>query len=180
MHNNKYKQSKGFTLIELLVVIAIIGILASVVLSSLSTARSSARDVKRITEARNMMASLELYRNTNNNMYPCAGNANPGVGNCTLSKENSTGGANYGVSRISGSGTLDVTLRNALGFTPNDTSVATGIQYRVTANPRTNYALLVYLERPRVSGTPYCRITYQMPNAFWQTTGSPAVATPSC
>ena len=52
---------KGFTLIELLVVIAIIGILSSVVLASLSTARQKSRDAKRISDIGQIQLALELF-----------------------------------------------------------------------------------------------------------------------
>ncbi len=63
------KKQKGFTLIELLVVIAIIGILSSVVLASLSTARAKSRDARRISDIGQMQLSLEMYFDSSSS-YP--------------------------------------------------------------------------------------------------------------
>ena len=53
-------KKSGFTLIELLVVVAIIGILATVVLSSLGTARDRAKDASIKSILSNMRAQAEL------------------------------------------------------------------------------------------------------------------------
>lgn len=58
------KFQKGFTLIELLVVIAIIGILASVVLASLNSARTKGQEVSIKSNLRNMIAAAELSYDT--------------------------------------------------------------------------------------------------------------------
>lgn len=60
---------KGFTLIELLVVIAIIGILSSVVLASLNSARTKARDTRRIADLKQLQIAMELYFDANGS-YP--------------------------------------------------------------------------------------------------------------
>ena len=65
----KKNKEKGFTLIELLVVVAIIGILASVVLASLNTARAKARDVKRKEDMVQLRTALAMYYNDNGS-YP--------------------------------------------------------------------------------------------------------------
>jgi len=72
---------RGFTLIELLVVIAIIGILSSVVLASLGTAREKARDARRVSEIKQIQLALELY-------YDSTGSYPAGVGNGQLSALN--------------------------------------------------------------------------------------------
>lgn len=68
---------RGFTLIELLVVIAIIGVLSSVVLASLNTARSRANDAARLATINSLRTGLDLYLLANN-VYPSVGGGSCG------------------------------------------------------------------------------------------------------
>lgn len=71
---------RGFTLIELLVVIAIIGILSSVVLASLNTARNKGADAAIKSNLSAARAEAEIYYDSNGNTY--AASSAYGVGVC--------------------------------------------------------------------------------------------------
>jgi len=77
--NNSRK--KGFTLIELLVVIAIIGLLASIVLVSMSGVRAKGRDAKRKESLRQIQVALEVY-NAQYGTYPTTGGVVWAEGQC--------------------------------------------------------------------------------------------------
>ena len=64
MKNFSKSFKKGFTLIELLVVVAIIGILASVVLASLNTARVKGADAAIKANLSGVRAQAELFYDT--------------------------------------------------------------------------------------------------------------------
>lgn len=60
-------------MIELLVVIAIIGVLSSVVLASLNSARAKANNARRVADLNQIRNALELYATDNGGNYPSTG-----------------------------------------------------------------------------------------------------------
>ena len=81
----KSQNTKGFTLIELLVVIAIIGILSSVVLASLNSARSKGAEASIKANLANIRPQAEMYYDSNSFSYgthaagTCNGTTGTGV-----------------------------------------------------------------------------------------------------
>lgn len=128
-------KSKGFTLIELLVVIAIIGILSSVVLASLNTARVKARDTKRKQDMLQIRTALEMYYNDNNS-YPLE---NPSGNQWWGGK--TTGTCNPGGSSDTYITGLVPTYISALPVDPSATGNCTGYLYN---SDGTNYKLLIH------------------------------------
>jgi type II secretion system protein G len=126
-------KSSGFTLIELLVVISIIGMLSSVVLSSLNTARGKARDAERLADMRQIRNALELYR-SDFGVYPT-----PAVGwrgTCSDFGSHTTSGA---------AGYIPTLAPTYIPVLPTDPRpVGTNGCYLYTSNG-IDYSFLVYL-----------------------------------
>jgi len=132
--------NRGFTLIELLVVIAIIGILSSVVLASLTTARSKGADASIQAQLSNMRAQAELfYSTTGGTSYgtssasSCAGGSLYATGTTNslaglLGGQVSTASPDCGVSAVSstvGATTWSVAAKTSTGaFCVDNTGTA--------------------------------------------------------
>ena len=83
----KKTNQKGFTLIELLVVIAIIGLLSTMAVVSLNSARQKARDAKRVSDVKQISTVLQLAASENPDaVLQCnvTGDANDAYLPCTI------------------------------------------------------------------------------------------------
>jgi len=79
---NIFKKERGFTLIELLVVVAIIGLLATVTLGYLSSARKKGNDTAVKTNLATVRTATDIYYVNNNNSYLSSFGSPFGPGTC--------------------------------------------------------------------------------------------------
>jgi len=133
--------TRGFTLIELLVVIAIIGILSSVVLASLNTARAKGGNAAVKSNLANLRAQMEIYFDD-----PALGNNSYGaVGANAINCVGASASTIFGNAKVQQG---LVSAANAGGGTA-----------RCVAQPTTNstsYVVSVQLKTPEASFTQWC------------------------
>lgn len=115
----------GFTLIELLTVIAIIGILAAIIIPTVSSVREKAKSIQCSNRIRSWAMAVTLYANDNKGRYAIKQN---GVLWCQVSNSGSGGLYNSYLARGSTTTTYDewLTCPSNEGQTEFDAARATG------------------------------------------------------
>ena len=126
-------KNKGFTLIELLVVIAIIGILASVVLASLNTARAKGADSAIKANLNNARAQAMLFYDDNSSLFTDVCTGAGGIGQFKTGAT-SAGSADVNCAHATSTWALEAQLKSdtAKYFCTDSTGVATTTGTSVT------------------------------------------------
>jgi prepilin-type N-terminal cleavage/methylation domain-containing protein len=140
--NLRPMKRKGFTLIELLVVIAIIGLLSTLAVVALNSARQRSRDAKRVADIRQIQTALELgFSETS--AYPVQTSAVPlgsATGTLVLCKNAS------GVSAWQNSATVPTTCGTIyMGLVPSNPTPG-GSNYTYASADGSSYSLTFTLE----------------------------------
>ena len=123
---------KGFTLIELLVVIAIIGLLSTLAVVALGSARTKARNAKRVADLRQVATALELYF-TDSNQYPA------------VSPGQALGAGNYACLGTAGFGAVGCAGAH-IDNIPDDPVAAQAYTYTASGTAPTSYTVDATLE----------------------------------
>lgn len=172
-------KARAFTLIELLVVIAIIGLLSSIVITSLNTARAKAADAQRMASVKQIQQALELFFQANGR-YP--GHQDPGMSSYATAPYN---GAECGYQNDWCD--LEAALAPYIGSLPRDTGSANMSDrryvYKRNALRPDLYGLAVALETSNAASVgdggyytqlyevgsllQYCKQSYSGSNANW-------------
>jgi prepilin-type N-terminal cleavage/methylation domain-containing protein len=146
----KMNFKKGFTLIELLVVVAIIGVLASVVLASLNTARAKGTDAAIKSNLDNTRAQASLYYDTNSG-YSSAAVAATATGGTNLAC--SIANSIFDPAAPNSINGMIVAAQQAYG---GASAARCTITVGTVAIPSTNWAADVPLKNPVTTGDVWC------------------------
>ena len=120
----KKKKKRGFTLIELLVVIAIIGILATIVIVNVNTARNRANDVAIKAALDQVRTQAELYYDTNSSSYDLLSTTVPTDMATIGAAITSNGGTNFTVYEINTAYCAEATLKTLTEWCVDSTGYA--------------------------------------------------------